>query len=141
MAGVAPRQLTHKNTASKPTVAAAATRNFAGVPAGIGAVLRQPRVAFLPVVGRPKRYTFNVVPRDFFVDALEALSGRDDAIGKTFQLADPEPLTVDETINAIARATGRTVIRVPLTRGIAKLAIDHVPGVYRLMRIPSPAVD
>ena len=104
-------------------------------------LLRQPRVALLPVVGRPTRHTFNVVPCDFFVDALEALSGRDDAIGKTFQLADPEPLTVDETINIVARATARTVVRVPLTRGIAKFAIDHVPGVYRLLRIPSPAVD
>ena len=102
-------------------------------------LLRQPRVALLPVVGRPKRYTFNVVPRDFIVDALEALSSS--APGQTYQLADPEPLTVDETINVIARASGRTVIRIPLTRGVAKFAIEHVPGVYRLMRIPSPAVD
>jgi hypothetical protein len=103
-------------------------------------LLRQPRVALLPVVGRPKRYTFNVVPRDFIVDAIEALSASA-APGQTFQLADPEPLTVDETISAIARAGRRTVIRIPLTRGIAKFAIEHVPGVYRLMRIPAPAVD
>src|SRR5207249_3151924 len=104
-------------------------------------LLRQPRVALLPVVGRPSRYRFNVVPRDFIVDAIEALSGSDDAIGRTFQLADPDPLTVDETIDTIARAIGCAVIRVPLTRGIAKFAIEHVPGVDRLMRIPSPAVD
>ena len=32
-------------------------------------------------------------------------------------------------------------MRVPLPRSVAKGAIDYVPGVYRLMRIPSPAVD
>ncbi|HKR63797.1 MAG TPA: acyl-CoA reductase, partial [Thermoanaerobaculia bacterium] len=61
--------------------------------------------------------------------------------GTTYAIADPEPLTVDETINTIAEATERKVIRVPLTRGIAKGALQHVPGVYRLMRIPPPAVD
>lgn len=121
--------------------ATGATQKFDGPYFVMRWLLRQPRIALLPVVGRPSRYRFNVVPRDFIVDAVEALSGRDDAIGRTFQLADPEPLTVDETIDTIARATNRTVIRIPLTRGIAKFAIDHVPGVYRLMRIPSPAVD
>lgn len=119
--------------------ATGATQKFDGPYFVMQWLLRQPRVAFLPVVGRPKRYTFNVVPRDFIVDALEALSSA--ASGQTFQLADPEPLTVDETIKAIARATDRKVIRIPMTPGIAKFAIERVPGVYRLMRIPSPAVD
>jgi len=121
--------------------ATGATQKFDGPYFVMQWLLRQPRLAFLPVVGRPSRYTFNVVPRDFIVDALEALTGRDETIGGTFQLADPEPMTVDQTIDCIGRATGRTIIRVPLTLGIAKFAIDHVPGVYRLMRIPSPAVD
>src|SRR4051812_22238251 len=47
-------------------------------------LLRQPRLALLPVVGRPKRHRFNVVPRDFIVDALEALTGSDDTVGRTF---------------------------------------------------------
>jgi hypothetical protein len=102
---------------------------------------RQPRLAVLPVVGRPSRYTFNVVPRDFMVNAIEFISGRSDIVHQCYQLADPAPLTVDETINVIARATGRTVLRVPLTKAIAKFAIERVPGVFRLMRIPSPAVD
>ena len=50
-------------------------------------------------------------------------------------------LPVDETIDAIAHATGRTVLRIPLTKTLAKAALDHVPGVYRVMRIPSAAVD
>ena len=102
---------------------------------------RQPHVAMLPVIGNPSRYRFNVVPRDFMINAIEHVSGRDDIAGKCYQLADPAPLTVDETINVIARATGRRVLRIPLTKALAKFAIDRVPGVYRLMRIPSPAVD
>ena len=67
--------------------------------------------------------------------------GLHDIVRKCYQLADPAPLTVDETINVIARATGRRVIRIPLTKALAKFSIEHVPGVFRLMRIPSPAVD
>jgi nucleoside-diphosphate-sugar epimerase len=102
---------------------------------------RQPHIAMLPVIGNPKSYRFNVVPRDFMVNAIEYVSGRSDIAHKCYQLADPAPLTVDETINVIARATGHKVLRIPLTKGLAKFAIDKVPGVYRLMRIPSPAVD
>jgi uncharacterized protein YbjT (DUF2867 family) len=104
-------------------------------------LMRQPKLAVLPVVGNPSRYRFNVVPRDFVIRALAHLSGLQSNAGTTYALADPAPLTVDETIDTIAEATGRTVIRVPLTKGIAKGALQYVPGVYRLMRIPPPAVD
>ena len=53
-------------------------------------------------------------------------------MGKTYQLADPDPLTIDEVLTAVAKATGRLMIRVPLPVGVAKAAIDWVPGVYRL---------
>ena len=33
------------------------------------------------------------------------------------------------------------MLRIPLTRAIAKGALRHVPGMYRLMRIPPAAVD
>jgi hypothetical protein len=75
------------------------------------------------------------------VNAIEYVSGRNDIVRKCYQLADPAPLTVDATINVIARATGRRVLRIPLTKSLAKLSIEHVPGVFRLLRIPSPAVD
>lgn len=104
-------------------------------------ILRQPRIAVLPSVGRTTRYTFNVVPRDFIIDALETLSGLAESRGKVYQLADPEPMTVDEIISAVGEATGRTILRIPLPLAVAKGALDYVPGVYRLMRIPSAAVD
>ena len=118
-----------------------ATQKFDGPYFVIQWVLRQPRIAVLPVVGRPCRYTFNVVPRDFVIRAFEYLSGFKDNAGRTYALADPRPLTVDDTIDTIAEATGRTVVRVPLTKTLAKASLQYVPGVYRLMRIPPAAVD
>jgi nucleoside-diphosphate-sugar epimerase len=121
--------------------ATGATQKFDGPYFVMQWLMRQPRIAVLPVVGRPSRYRFNVVPRNFIVDAIESLSARDESRGRCYQLADPEPMTVDETIDAVAGATGRTVLRIPLTKALAKGALDYVPGVYRLMRIPSGAVD
>ena len=104
-------------------------------------LLRQPLVALLPVVGDPATVRVNLVPSDFVVDAIAELSGREGSMGRVYQLADPNPLTVDELIRELGRATKRIVIRVPALREASKLAIDHLPGVYRLMQIPSSAID
>jgi nucleoside-diphosphate-sugar epimerase len=133
-------------TVYRPSVVAGdsatgATQKFDGLYLVMQWLMRQPRIAVLPVAGRPSRYYFNVVPRDFVIAAMAFLSGLKTNVGTTYALADPRPLTVDETIDAMAEATGRTVLRVPLTRAIAKGALQYVPGVYRLMRIPPAAVD
>ena len=39
------------------------------------------------------------------------------------------------------RATGRRIVRVPITRSLAKLAIEKIPGVYQLLQIPSGTID
>lgn len=104
-------------------------------------LLRQPLVAVLPVVGDPGTVRVNLVPSDFVVDAIAELSGQAKSLGKVYQLADPNPLTVDELIRELGRATGRLVIRVPAPWEASKLAIDYLPGVYRLMQIPSSAID
>ncbi|MFY9921924.1 MAG: acyl-CoA reductase, partial [Mycobacterium sp.] len=61
--------------------------------------------------------------------------------GRTYQLADPQPLTVDEMTDALARATGRQLTKVPLPRKLAKASLAHIRPLYRLMRIPPEAVD
>jgi thioester reductase-like protein len=78
-------------------------------------LLRQPRLAVMPVVGDPRAAVFNVVPRDFVVDAIAWLSARAGTAGGTYALADPDPPTVDGMLRILARATGRRVLRVPLT--------------------------
>ncbi len=104
-------------------------------------LLRQPRVAVLPVAGDSTAFRFNIVPCNFVVDAISHLSGDDRSLNRVYQLADPAPLTVADLYTEMARATQRRLIRVPITRKLAKLAIDKVPGVYQLMRIPSSTVD
>ncbi len=121
--------------------ATGATQKFDGPYFVLQWLMRQPKVAVLPVVGRPSRYHFNVVPRDFVMNAIEYLSALPRSEGKTYAIADPAPLTVDETIDTLAEAGDRKVIRVPLTKGIAKGSLQYVPGVYRLLQIPPTAVD
>jgi nucleoside-diphosphate-sugar epimerase len=95
-------------------------------------ILRQPRIAILPVVGRTKKYRFNVVPRDFIIDAIDFLTAHGKA--KCYQLADPNPLTVDEIIRTFANATNHKIIRVPLPMAMAKLGAP-------MLRIPRAAVN
>ena len=58
-----------------------------------------------------------------------------------YQLADPDPLTIDEMLTELGRRTGRKLMRVPLPLKLAKASIEKVPGVYSLLRIPSSALD
>jgi len=118
-----------------------ATQKFDGPYYVMQWLMRQPRIAVLPVVGRPSRFTFNVIPRDFVIAAIAHLSALRSNVGTTYAIADPDPLTVDETIDVIAAATGRKVVRVPQTKWMAKSALRYVPGVGRLLRIPPAAVD
>jgi thioester reductase-like protein len=121
--------------------ATGATQKYDGPYFALQWLLRQRRIAVMPAIGDPTAFRFNIVPRDFVVDAIAHLSGTDRAKDRTYQLADPRPLTVDELYRAMAAATDRRVIRVPVTRRLAKLAVERVPGVEAVMRIPSAAID
>ena len=104
-------------------------------------LMRQPKLAILPVAGDPTMTRVNVVPRDFIVDAVGYLSGLANSEGRTYQLADPHPLTVQEMVETMAEATNRRLIEVPLPRTVAKGSLAHVPGIAKLMRIPPQAID
>jgi thioester reductase-like protein len=104
-------------------------------------LLRQPQVAVMPVLGRPERFRFNVVPCDFVIDALAYLSGIPGSLGKTYQLCDDEAPTCAEFLDIVASASGRRVVRVPLSPGFARFALERLPGVYRVMQLPPTLVD
>jgi thioester reductase-like protein len=104
-------------------------------------LLRQRGLAVLPVMGDPTAIRLNVAPRDFVVDAIATLSADTRSKGRTYALADPRPLTIDELVTAMADATDRRVLRVPIPRKVAKFFIEKVPGVNAVLRIPSSAVD
>jgi thioester reductase-like protein len=118
-----------------------ATQKYDGPYFALQWLLRQKRLAVMPMIGDPTAFRFNIVPRDFVVDAIAHLSGEDRAKDKVYQLADPHPLTVEELIMAMAAAADRTVIRVPITRRLAKFAVEKIPGVDPVLRIPSAAID
>jgi thioester reductase-like protein len=105
-------------------------------------LLRQPEgFALVPLVGDPTMVRFNMVPSDFVVDAIEHLSGLEASAGRTYQLADPRPLTVDELLTEMCRATGRRGVRVPLPRRLTTWALAHVEPLARWVGIPADAVE
>ena len=106
------------------------TQKFDGPYFVIQWVLRNPRIAVLPAPIGTKRYRFNCVPRDFIIDAIDKLSV---AGHGCYQLADPHPLTNDEIIDVIGKATGKTIVRIPQPMMLAKFGAP-------LLRIPRAAV-
>lgn len=104
-------------------------------------LLRQRRFAVVPMVGDPTATRFNIVPRNYVVDAVEHLSGLSTSLGRTYHLADPAPLTVAELTAVLAKATQRRAVTIPLPRKAARASIEHVPGLHRLMQIPAESVD
>ena len=104
-------------------------------------LLRQRRMAVMPVVGDPTVTRLNVVPRDFVVAATAFLSGLPQSLGRTYQLADPRALTIAELLATLSSSLGRRIVPVPVSRRMARRAVERVPGVERLLRIPAEAVD
>jgi nucleoside-diphosphate-sugar epimerase len=104
-------------------------------------LMRQRRVALMPVVGDPTVTRLNVVPRDFVIRATAHLSGLQSSEGKTYQLADPQPQTIRELLDTLSIALGRRIVSVPVSRRMARRAVERIPGVYRMLRIPAEAVD
>lgn len=118
-----------------------ATRKYDGPYLFIQLLLRQGRIALLPVVGRPGEVELNVVPSDFVIPALARLSGDAGRPDTVYHVADPDPPYLDAAIRAVARATGRRVIRVRVPLALARAALRLVPGAERLVRIPPEALD
>ena len=103
---------------------------------------RQPGpVALVPRVGDPDAVRVCLVPRDFVVDAMDALSVLDASVGRTYALTDPDPPTVRQVVDRFARHLGKRVTWVPLPLGPTHALIDQVPGVERLLGLPAEAVD
>jgi len=77
----------------------------------IRALLKVPTWIPIPFIG-PGRAALNVVPVDFLTRAMAALSGMDDALGKTFHMADPDPVPNREVLKAMVELTGHRLLAV-----------------------------
>jgi thioester reductase-like protein len=78
------------------------TAKYDGVYYLIHYLLRMPRSVSLVNIGN-RKVSLNLVPVDFVIEAMTALARDDRAIGKTLQLADPQPLTTRELCDVIAK--------------------------------------
>lgn len=78
--------------------------------------------------------SLNLVPVDFVVNAMAALAREPLAIGKTVQIADPNPLTTRQLFNEIARTlAGReALITVPASLVESSLMLPLSPGLTGL---------
>jgi thioester reductase-like protein len=117
------------------------TQKYDGPYCVLQLLLRQPRVALLPVPGKPLETSFNVVPSDFVGRALAWLSTRPGAVGLTYHLADPSPMSIDRLLHVMAAATGRRVWRVPVPYRLARHELEHVTWLRRLLRVSPQALD
>lgn len=77
----------------------------------------------------------NLVPVDYVVDAGYLISSDASAIGKTFHLVDPEPVTAREVFERIAEAAGRPMPRGFLPTTLAT-ALLRAPGLDRFVQAP-----
>jgi thioester reductase-like protein len=76
--------------------------------------------------------SLNLVPVDFVVEAMSALATEANAVGKTLQLADPDPLTTRELFNLIARSLVGKEARITVPARLVESS---------LMLPPSPALS
>ncbi len=104
-------------------------------------ILRQGRNAILPEIGNPKSFRINLVPSNYVLDAMAFLATKDSSAGKTFQLADPAPLTIREVVDLFAKHLEKKIIRIPLPKSLAKAAIAGIPGLESWLGIPRSSLD
>lgn len=114
------------------------TQKYDGIYSLVLYLRKAPRLLRFINVGND-RVKLNLVPVDFVVEAIAALSKDKSAIGKTVALADPNPLTTAELFDAIAEnLTGKRSIIKPPGKLIEKSLM--LPFSPRLSGLPFPAV-
>lgn len=92
------------------------TAKYDGIYYLIQYLRKAPKLLRLVNVGN-RNVKLNLVPVDFVVDGIAALSNDEAAIGKTIALADPDPLATSELFDAIAEnISGRRSVVTPPAR-------------------------
>ncbi|HNM31499.1 MAG TPA: SDR family oxidoreductase [Chitinophagales bacterium] len=105
-------------------------------------LLRFPTIGIFPTIGKGVKNTMNIVPRDFIIDAITALSSMEKSMRKTYNLADPNPLTIEQIGEAMGKSVGRLIIKVPLPLNAAQAVwvFKKLPIIPEFMEIPTMAV-
>ena len=83
--------------------------------------------------------SLNLVPVDFVVEAMSALSLEDSAIGKTIQLSDPQPLSTHELFDTIAGTISGRRSRLTANAKLVQFLL-MLPPSPRITGLPHDAV-
>lgn len=83
--------------------------------------------------------SLNLVPVDFVVEAMSALARDPLSVGKTVQLADPNPLTTRELFNTIARSIAAKEARITLPASLVQTSL-MLPLAPKITDLPHSAV-
>ncbi len=117
------------------------TQKYDG-PYFLAAFLRkQPALAVVPAVGNPDEVRFGLVPRDYVIDAMDALSAMDVAVGRTYALTDPHPPTARTLVDAFAAHLGKRITWVPLPLAATRILLGGIPGLENLLGLPAEGLD
>lgn len=114
------------------------TAKYDGIYYLIHSLLKSPRVLSLFNIGN-REVKLNLVPVDFVVESLAALARDSHAVGKTLQLADPNPLSTHELFNAIARQLNGRGSRVTMPAPLVHLSL-MLPSAPAITGLPHNAV-
>lgn len=100
---------------------------------------RLPGATFLPNVD--KKVKASLVPRDYVIAAMDALSVLDKSEGKTYQLTDPNPPSAREVAEIFGKHLGRKLVWLPIPVSVVRGLLDTVPGMEMLTGLPAETLD
>ena len=100
---------------------------------------RLPGVTFLPNVD--ETVMASLVPRDYVIAAMDALSVLDRSEGKTYQLTDPDPPSAREVAEIFGRHLGRRLVWLSVPVSVVRGLLDTVPGMELLTGLPAETLD
>lgn len=91
-----------------------------------------PRNVPMPMPGRGEA-PLNMVPVDYVAESIYAISVREEAVGRTFHLVDPNPVSGRRVFELVAMAAGRPLPRGHVPAGVTKL-ITRLPGLEQALQ-------
>jgi thioester reductase-like protein len=118
-----------------------ATQKYDGPYHVIRYFLDQPGVAVVPEFGDPGAIEVNVVPQDFVVEAIDAISAREDTVGEVYQLADPDPPSVAEMQATFAAAANVRLLTFPFSKTAFQWLLREVDAFRDWTNIDPAIVD
>ena len=115
------------------------TAKFDGPYFTLSAIEKAPSPGFFPRIGSG-RHPVNIVPVDFVVEAMARLGALTASRGRTYHLTDPAPLSTLEVSRVLARALGKRLAFVPVSKGVARALLSPGP-IRRYFGLPLATLD